>query len=156
MLNEPIRPVRFPGEPDLDGYEPRLREFYEAAIREIRGTGDRHLVALEGKHWATDLSIFDHRYDDQMVLHFHRDGVPPEMESLRQEICSFLQAKDPCLSIHDFRMVRGTGHSNLIFDIAMPHSMAEEKTAIQAAIEANLEKTYGPHYKTVITFDLVD
>ena len=92
-----------------------------------------------------------------LVIHY--DPVvtdDPEMESLRQEICSFLQAKDPCLSIHDFRMVRGTGHSNLIFDIAMPHSMAEEKTAIQAAIEANLEKTYGPHYKTVITFDLVD
>ena len=83
LLNEPIRPVRFPGDPDLDGYEPRLKEFYEAAIRAIRAQGDRHLVSLEGKHWAADLSVFDHVYDDQMVLHFHRYGVAPEMESLQ-------------------------------------------------------------------------
>ena len=68
------------------------------------------------------------RHKIHLVIHY--DPVvtdDPEMEALRQEICIFLKAQNPCLSIHDFRMVRGTGHSNLIFDIAMPHSMAGEK-----------------------------
>ena len=97
------------------------------------------------------------RHKIHLVIHY--DPVvtdDPEMERLRLSVCEFLKTLDPCLSIHDFRMVRGTGHSNLIFDIAMPHAMAEKKNAIKAAIDENLTKTHGTHYNTVITFDLVD
>lgn len=83
LLNEPIRPVRFEGDPNLDGYEPRLRAFYEEAIRRIRRHDRRHIVALEGMHWATDNGIFDHVYDDNMVLQFHRYGCPPDIGALR-------------------------------------------------------------------------
>ena len=97
------------------------------------------------------------RHKIHLVIHY--DPVvtdDPEMEALRLSVCTLLKTLDPCLSIHDFRMVRGTGHSNLIFDIAMPHSMAEKKNAIKAAIDENLQKNHGTHYNTVITFDLVD
>lgn len=82
LLNEPIRPVRYPGDADLDMYIPRLREFYEQAIARIRRHDTRHIVALEGPHWATDTSIFDHVYDPNMVIHFHRYGCPPDISSL--------------------------------------------------------------------------
>ena len=84
LLNEPIRPPRFPGDPDLDGYTPRLVAFYEQAIERIRRHDQKHLIALEGIHWATDNRIFDHVYDDNMVLHFHRYGCPPDISSLRE------------------------------------------------------------------------
>ena len=83
LLNEPIRPVRFPGDADLDGYVPRLRDFYEQAIQRIRRHDKAHLVALEGIHWATDTGIFDHVYDPNMVIHFHRYGCPPDLSSLQ-------------------------------------------------------------------------
>ena len=83
LLNEPIRPVRFPGDTDLDGYSPRLKAFYEQAIERIRRHDNKHLVALEGIHWAADTGIFDHVYDSNMVIHFHRYGCPPDLSSLR-------------------------------------------------------------------------
>lgn len=83
LLNEPIRPVRFPGDPDLDGFIPRLKEFYEQAIERIRRHDPNHLVAIEGAHWATDPGIFDHVYDENMAIHFHRYGCPPDISSLR-------------------------------------------------------------------------
>ena len=83
LLNEPIRPPRFPGDPDLDVYIPRLREFYEQAIERIRRHDKNHLVALEGPHWAADTDIFDHVYDGNMVIHFHRYGCPPDISALR-------------------------------------------------------------------------
>ena len=86
LLNEPIRPVRFEGDADLDGYEPRLREFYAEAIRRVRRHDKRHIVALEGIHWATDTGIFDHRWDDNMVMQFHRYGCPPDIDSLREHL----------------------------------------------------------------------
>ena len=83
LLNEPIRPVRFPGDTDLDGYTPKLRTFYELAIQRIRRHDQNHLIALEGIHWATDTSIFDHVYDKNMVIHFHRYGCPPDISAFR-------------------------------------------------------------------------
>lgn len=90
LLNEPLRPVRFPGDPDQDGLLPRLKAFYQAAIAAIRQTDKRHLITLEGHHWATGLDVFDKKYDDKMVLHFHRYGTPPDMDCLRP----YLQAAE--------------------------------------------------------------
>lgn len=84
LLNEPIRPPRFEGDTDLDRYTPRLREFYEQAIQRIRLHDQRHMVALEGIHWATDTGIFDHVYDPNMVIHFHRYACPPDISSFER------------------------------------------------------------------------
>ena len=92
-----------------------------------------------------------------LVIHY--DPVvtdDPEMDTLREEICRFLSVYDGSLSMHDFRMVRGTGHSNLIFDIAMPHALRDKKQQIKEALDDHLNKTYENHFSTVITFDLTD
>lgn len=86
LLNEPIRPVRFEGDTDLDGYEPRLRQFYAEVIRRIRLHDQRHIIALEGIHWATDTGIFDRVWDDNMVMQFHRYGCPPDISSLQEHL----------------------------------------------------------------------
>ena len=97
------------------------------------------------------------RHKVHLVIHY--DPVvtdDPEMDALREEICRFLSVFDENLSLHDFRMVRGTGHSNLIFDIAMPHELRDKKETIKDALDEHLNKTYDNHYNTVITFDLTD
>ena len=92
-----------------------------------------------------------------LVIHY--DPVvtdDPERSSLKDEVCEILQAVDPRMSVHDFRMVRGAGHSNLIFDIAMPHSLSTRQRQIKSEIESTLAQTRQGTYNTVITFDLVD
>ena len=83
LLNEPIRPARFEGDRDLDAYVPRLKEFYEKCIARIRKVDDRHLITLEGHHWATETEIFTHVYDPKMVIHFHRYGCDPDISAFR-------------------------------------------------------------------------
>jgi hypothetical protein len=62
-----------------------------------------------------------------------------------------LTEKDPRLSLHDLRMVKGEEHTNLIFDIALPHDLSGEEKAIRQALEAAL--TGAGQYYLVITFD---
>ncbi|MBQ7183425.1 MAG: cellulase family glycosylhydrolase [Clostridia bacterium] len=83
LLNEPIRPARFEGDTDLDRYLPRLKEFYEKCIARIRAVDKKHLITLEGHHWATATDIFDHVYDPKMVIHFHRYGCDPDISAFR-------------------------------------------------------------------------
>ena len=93
-------------------------------------------------------------FDIHLVIHY--DPVvadDPAVERMRKLVTAILHVKDPRLSIHDFRMVPGTGHTNLSFDVAMPPDMLNQKQEIQASLEAALNDLGEGKYYTVITFD---
>ena len=87
----------------------------------------------------------------------HYDPVvvgDPEQDSLRATIFAALQAIAPRLNLHDFRMVRGAGHTNLIFDIALPADLTGREKEIGKAIDLALaDREDAMRYYTVITFD---
>ena len=89
-----------------------------------------------------------------LVIHY--DPVvtgDAELNEIRTQVCAILKEIDPRLSVHDFRMVRGKGHSNLIFDIATPHELQKDEHKIRQQLNSRLAATYEETYNTVITFD---
>lgn len=85
LLNEPIIPPTA-GNGDFDYLIPELERFYEETIERIRRVDQAHILSLEGPHWATDVRIFYKKYDDNMVLHFHRYAEPPDTECLARYV----------------------------------------------------------------------
>ena len=86
------------------------------------------------------------------------DGYPtvtndPELERMRSLVASILRVKDERLSIHDFRMVPGKGHTNLIFDVSLPSDLMGQEKQLQSALEAALQGLGQGKFYTVITFD---
>ena len=63
-----------------------------------------------------------------------------------------IKAIDPALTMHDFRMVRGPGHTNLIFDLVIPFSMTNQKAELKRRIDERVQFE-NKRYYTVITFD---
>lgn len=89
-----------------------------------------------------------------LVIHY--DPIvtdDPEAERLRQLVITILQVKDERLSIHDFRMVQGQGHENLIFDVLLPLDLKGQEKSIQKSIETALNTIEPKTYYTKITFD---
>ena len=94
-------------------------------------------------------------YNVHLVLHY--DPVvtgDAELERLRTVVLELLQKQDGRISIHDFRMVRGKGHTNLIFDIALPAELMAKQKQIKANLDADLQALGEGTYYTVVTFDL--
>ncbi len=94
------------------------------------------------------------KHNIHLVIHY--DPVvtgDQELEEARQQVKALLGDMDSRLSIHDFRMVRGTGHTNLIFDVALPQDLTGQERAIQKKLEAALNQNRPDTYYTVITFD---
>ena len=88
-----------------------------------------------------------------LVIHY--DPVvtgDQELEAARSLVCQILSDIDSRITIHDFRMVTGTGHTNLIFDMALPYELMEQKKAIKKQLDETLNKG-ATRYYTVITFD---
>ena len=89
-----------------------------------------------------------------LVIHYDPIVMDdPEAERLRQLVITILQVKDERLSIHDFRMVQGQGHENLIFDVLLPLDLKGEEKNIQKSIETALNTIEPKTYYTKITFD---
>ena len=89
-----------------------------------------------------------------LVVHY--DPVvadDPAADRMRNLVAGILRVRDPRLSIHDFRMVPGTGHTNLLFDLAVPADMIKEHEQIQQSLESALNDLGEGTYYTVITFD---
>ena len=68
------------------------------------------------------------------------------------QVAEILQKVDPKLTVHDFRMVRGSRHTNVIFDLVLPFSMEERKQELRELVERELQ-TDGKEYHAIITFD---
>lgn len=94
------------------------------------------------------------QHNVHLVIHY--DPVvtgDEELDAVREQVCRILKQIDERLSIHDFRMVRGKGHSNLIFDISTPHELWGRERQIRETLNEKLRTLYGIHYNTVVTFD---
>lgn len=88
-----------------------------------------------------------------LVIHY--DPVLPNDEEwvqLRETVELAIQAVDPRLSMHDFRIVRGAECPKLVFDLAVPYTMSEERKALKKSVEEAIGNQ-GVDYATVIRFD---
>ncbi len=72
-----------------------------------------------------------------------------ENKALLTEIISSINQK---LSIHDFRMVSGPTHTNLIFDVVIPYEVKMNKEDVVRTISDKVKENH-PHYNCVITVD---
>lgn len=94
------------------------------------------------------------QHNIHLVIHY--DPVvtgDAELDHMQQEVLKLLQDFDNRLTLHDFRMVCGTGHTNLVFDVALPDDLSKCKEEIKSYIENTLFEQTGIRYYAVITFD---
>lgn len=88
-------------------------------------------------------------------LTIHYDPVvtdDAQLQMIRQRVMEILAEINPGLAIHDFRMVEGNEHTNLIFDVVVPDQLRGREKEIQQTLEQKLQ-TPEKRYHTVITFD---
>lgn len=89
-----------------------------------------------------------------MPICIHMDPIVTTDETtnrVRQQLADFLGAMDASLSMHDFRMVPGEGHTNLIFDCVLPAGY-KEKDVLLKALTA-YARSLDDRYRLVVQFD---
>jgi len=96
---------------------------------------------------------FLEHHNIHLVIHY--DPIvtdDAELNHMRELVLQVLHGIDPHMSIHDFRMVRGPGHTNLIFDIVIPFEMNARKEELLRLINDRIQFEDKKYY-AVITFD---
>lgn len=89
-----------------------------------------------------------------LVIHYDPVVIgDPATDTMREFVSGVLREQDSRLGLHDFRMVRGKGHTNLIFDVALPYDLKGQEKQIRKRIEKALADLGQGTYYIVVTFD---
>jgi divalent metal cation (Fe/Co/Zn/Cd) transporter len=89
----------------------------------------------------------------QMVI--HHDPVitdDPRVNALRELCVSIISKVDPVLTIHDFRIVEGSNHTNFIFDVTVPPRYKVPDNVLSERINRNISDI-DSSYHAIITLD---
>ena len=100
---------------------------------EVPGDGD--IYAL---HDAIDTAEYELQQKLGCSAVIHMDPVSPDgtkTAHMREELAEAAKAIDPRLSIHDFRIVDGPTHTNVIFDAVLPNDSPVTEDEAKAQLE---------------------
>ena len=103
------------------------------------------------------IDLIEHRLHRELncsaTIHMDPVCIHDELtQSLKQVVCSILKELDPVITMHDFRMVAGPTHTNLIFDIVVPFGFRYTDEELVHIISEKVH-TYNETYFTVIEVD---
>ena len=88
-----------------------------------------------------------------MVIHLDPVIVgDARTDALHCKVQSLVTALYPTVTIHDFRVIWGVTHSNIVFDAAVPFAVKDSDAVITQKVEAEIQKL-DPDYRTVVTID---
>lgn len=73
-----------------------------------------------------------------------------ETQRLRMAVSTLVQRIDPRLTIHDFRMVAGPTHTNLIFDAVVPFEVELDREELRHRIATAVRTLDGGNYFAVV------
>ena len=168
---ETINPLL--GQPPEPEFVQRIEEIVEAE-EEIIGLHDlivhnygpgRVMISLHAEVPADGdiLALHDmidnveHRLKSELhcAAVIHMDPVSTKDEQtleLKKVVTEIVKGVDEVLSIHDFRVVSGPTHTNLIFDIVVPFGFPVSDADLVDRIQGDIWK-YNPVYFAVIEID---
>ncbi len=96
------------------------------------------------------------RNDLGCLTTIHMDPVATKDEkvlALKAQCKDIVKSVGDSLSLHDFRVVLGESHTNLIFDIVVPYEFALSDSETTKMIQEKVWKQIGNNYFTVIQVD---
>lgn len=86
----------------------------------------------------------------------HMDPVAvndPEVKELKLQVADLAKEVLDAITIHDFRVVKGDTHTNLIFDMVVPFSCKCTDREMADMVADKIKEKLGNNYYAVIDVD---
>ena len=143
--------------------EPAILGIHDLMIHDYGPS--RVMVSLHAEVSASSDFLEMHDIIDNLERHIrrelgcfatiHMDPVldkDEETQSLKRQVTKIITGIDEHLSLHDFRVVKGPTHTNLIFDVVKPYSMKMDTKDLHEIITYKIND-WNANYYCVIEYD---
>ena len=110
---------------------------------------DGNLIHLHDTVDNTE-KLLNHACGCEAVIHMDPIAVnDAETDRLHEEVKSLINTLDPQLSLHDFRVVPGPTHTNLVFDLVVPFGFRLSDEEVRKAISERVHALEGRCYAVI-------
>lgn len=146
------------------GFDPAILGLHDLIVHDY-GPG-RRIISLHAEVPAEGDILAIHDVVDNLeytlstklscLATIHMDPVvtnDPHVAALKTQVKEIVTGIDPEMSMHDFRVVIGPTHTNLIFDIVLPFRLSEKSDEIKKTIMNTVFDKIGKNYFCVINVD---
>lgn len=104
-----------------------------------------------------EIDLIERKILDKLNIHatIHMDPIDTENElvnKLKGKVASIVKEMNPAYTIHDFRLVWGPTHTNILFDIVLPPDDITNLVELKKNIEQEVKKL-DKSYFTVVEVD---
>ena len=92
----------------------------------------------------------NHELDCEAVIHMDPIDVNDEsVKEMKKKVTALIKEKDERFSIHDFRMVKGPTHTNVIFDIVVPFEVKMSENDVKKWIDQLMTENFDNVFAVV-------
>ncbi len=164
LLGQPPEPELVAQIEELVMAHPEVRGVHDLIVHDY-GPG-RRMISLHAEVPAESDIIMMHDAIDniegelrrrlQCDAVIHMDPIVTTDESilkLKKETSELVKAIDARITMHDFRVVTGPTHTNLIFDVVVPYDFPMTDEEVINAVSTGVTETLGDNYFCVIQVD---
>lgn len=100
------------------------------------------------------IDIIENRLNEtlgcQSVIHMDPIVINDEENDRMRRLCDLIaKSVDESFTTHDFRMVKGNTHTNLIFDVVAPFDVPLTEEEIAKVIRSKIESLPGNHFAVI-------
>lgn len=88
-------------------------------------------------------------YGIEVVIHMDPVRNDELTIQLRSKVTMLVHAIDPAMSVHDFRITSGPSHTNLIFDVVVPHGFRWKDDQVKEAVKEAVAALDGTYYSVI-------
>lgn len=164
LLGQPPEPELVAQIEELVMSYPQVRGVHDLIVHDY-GPG-RRMISLHAEVPAeSDILVMHDAIDNiegelrrrlQCDAVIHMDPIVTTDESvlkLKEKTIDFVKTIDARITMHDFRVVTGPTHTNLIFDVVIPYDMQMTDDEVTDVVNAGVKRTLGDNYFCVIQVD---
>lgn len=165
LLGENVDPELRKTLADFISQQPKVLGYHDLMVHDY-GPGQRFAslhVEMDHREDPMDCHEIIDELERQCLRQFHVHLVihydpivvdDPVLTALKDRVAEILRGVDPRLSLHDFRMVKGKRHTNLVFDVATPMDLQGREKSITQLLEDRMNVDGEVTYHLVITYDM--
>lgn len=100
------------------------------------------------------IDLIEHQLQETLLCSavIHMDPVcvsDEETNQLKSQVAGYLKDIDASLSMHDFRIVKGPTHTNIIFDVVTPYHFKLSDAALKAEINERIRRENPMHFAVI-------
>lgn len=164
LLGQPPEPELVAQIEELVMSYPQVRGVHDLIVHDY-GPG-RRMISLHAEVPAeSDILVMHDAIDNiegelrrrlQCDAVIHMDPIVTTDESvlkLKEKTIDLVKTIDARITMHDFRVVTGPTHTNLIFDVVIPYDMQMTDDEVTDVVNAGVKRTLGDNYFCVIQVD---